>query len=344
MTRNVANTSRQEEPGLAETPSDSRQAGSDMPADAAEEILGRYLKPGRWASKAARSRFLRSGDLQHVLALYEDAMATDGREPSYPWNLAAALDRLGLHDLALVYVQRAIRVATVIGEEEWADAHAHLAWADIALNAGDNDLALIAIERARSLDPNLATERYVRRARRNAAPAAWSEPLDNRDSARKAMAVEHLVASSCMIASGFELNVSTSLVDDEGVDLVFHRRDSPVTLAVQVKSRSWTSSRMRKSSIFTAQVREATFDSRVDLYILFVAVDSHAGDYGPVWLVPSFELAERTSPDSRGRRRFAASAKTASRDRWSEFRLERSQLPRRILEVLIDLGARRVAG
>ena len=58
------------------------------------------------------------------------------------------------------------------------------------------------------------------------------------DSGKIDAAVEHLVAASCILASGGALNVSTSLVDDEGVDLVFHRRGSPTTLAVQVKSRS----------------------------------------------------------------------------------------------------------
>jgi tetratricopeptide (TPR) repeat protein len=138
--------------------------------NAAEVILGRYLKPGQWATEATASRFLRRRELERVLTLYEDAMATDPREPAYPWNLASGLDRLGLHDLALAYVQRALRVATEAGDEEWADAHAHLAWADIALNAGQRELALIAIERARSLDPDLPVERYIRRARQQAVP------------------------------------------------------------------------------------------------------------------------------------------------------------------------------
>lgn len=310
---------------------------ADESADAAEAILGRYLKPGRWASAATRSRFLRGGELQHVLALYEAAMGEDPGEPAYPWNLASGLDRLGLHDLALVYVQRALRVATEVGDHEWSDAHAHLAWADIALNASEPDVAMLAIERAQSLDPSLSVERYVRRVRRLAAPSGPLEPQDNRDSARKGAAVEHLVASSCMIASGFELNVSTSLVDDEGVDLVFHRRGSTVMLATQVKSRSWNSSQMQRRSRFTAQVRDSTFRSRPDLYLLFVAVDSHAGDYGPVWLVPSSEFANRAEPNPRHMRRFVASASAASHGQWSEFRLERSQLPGRILAVLTDL-------
>jgi hypothetical protein len=334
MRRNAASTSKQEEDDLGES-SDIR---SEDAVDAAEEILGRYLKPGRWVTKPSRARFLGSGELQHVLALYEHAMALDPEEPAYPWNLASALDRLGLHDLALVYVQRALRVATAAGDEEWADGNAHLAWADIALNAGEKDVALVAIERARSLDPSLSVERYIRRARQKRTKTSPPEHLNNRDAARKGKAVEHLVAASSMIASGFELNVSTSLVDDEGVDLVFHRRDSPVTLAVQIKSRSWSSGTMLRSSTFTAQVRDSTFVPRRDLYLLFVAVDSDFGDYGPVWLVPSGAFAERTTTNSRRRRRFVASAKPASRDQWSEFRLERSELPGRILEVLTELG------
>lgn len=49
--------------------------------------------------------------------------------------------------------------------------------------------------------------------------------MEDQDSARKGKAVEHLVAATCILTSGLKLNVSTSLVDDEGVDLVFHRRE-----------------------------------------------------------------------------------------------------------------------
>jgi hypothetical protein len=44
-------------------------------------------------------------------------------------------------------------------------------------------------------------------------------------------------ASACILDSWGELNTATSLVDDEGVDLVFNRRGSPATLAAQVGAR-----------------------------------------------------------------------------------------------------------
>jgi len=59
---------------------------SEDAVDAAEVILGRYLKPGQWPARAARLRFTQSGQLEHVLSLYEEAMATDPREPAYSWN------------------------------------------------------------------------------------------------------------------------------------------------------------------------------------------------------------------------------------------------------------------
>ena len=55
---------------------------------------------------------------------------------------------------------------------------------------------------------------------------------------RTGKALEYLIAASCILMSEGKLNVSTPLVDDEGVDLVFNRFDRPSTLAVQIKGRS----------------------------------------------------------------------------------------------------------
>lgn len=75
--------------------------------------------------------------------------------------------------------------------------------------------------------------------------------IDNRDSARLGKAVEQLVAATCILTSGMELNVSTSFVDDEGVDLVFARTIQPKTLTVQVKSRRRTGTSMSRGTFRT---------------------------------------------------------------------------------------------
>ena len=72
-------------------------------------------------------------------------------------------------------------------------------------------------------------------------------------------AAELLVAATCILQSRARLNVSTSIIDDEGVDLVFHLREHTATLAVQVKARMSDGALVQKKR-FQAQVREASFN------------------------------------------------------------------------------------
>lgn len=63
-----------------------------------------------------------------------------------------------------------------------------------------------------------------------------TEPADaytskSPDAGRLGKAAEYLVAAVCILATRGRLNVSTSIVDDEGIDLVFHLRESTATLA-----------------------------------------------------------------------------------------------------------------
>jgi hypothetical protein len=65
-------------------------------------------------------------------------------------------------------------------------------------------------------------------------------------------------------------------VDDEGVDLVFHRRGGTSTLAVQVKARM-TDSKQLADGTFRANVRTVSLSPRPDLYVLFVRSMSSRG-------------------------------------------------------------------
>ncbi|HET9593628.1 MAG TPA: hypothetical protein VFP17_12005 [Solirubrobacterales bacterium] len=163
--------------------------------------------------------------------------------------------------------------------------------------------------------------------------------MNDQDAARLGKAAEHLVAASCILTSGLKLNVSTSLVDDEGVDLVFHRRGKSMTLAVQVKSRSIATKGLSQQGRFYAQVKAATFRPRRDLYLLFVPVDVDEGTFSFVWLVPSKMFAKRPV-NKRGRRIFSASANDGSKDQWSKYRVERAELAGEILSAIKKLGPR----
>jgi hypothetical protein len=163
-------------------------------------------------------------------------------------------------------------------------------------------------------------------------PLVALEPSKHTGAARKGKAVEHLIAASCILASGGELNASTSLVDDEGVDIVFHRRGRSRTLAVQVKSRfdeEGGSKHLHEKGRFIGDVRAASFQPRDSLFLLFVAVRSQEADFGPIWLVPSHEFAaraQRVGGSSRQVLRMTASAKPATNDQWREFRLDKEEL------------------
>jgi hypothetical protein len=158
------------------------------------------------------------------------------------------------------------------------------------------------------------------------------------DASRKGKAAELLVAASCILASRGELNVSTSLVDDEGVDLVVHRRGRPATLALQVKSR-FTSAATTRAGRFTNEVRGQTFAPREDFYILFLIVDARRAERDLSWLVPSRILAERIRSDSPNRLRFSASMSDGTQDQWRDFRIAWEELPARLLSILSELDA-----
>lgn len=94
-----------------------------------------------------------------------------------------------------------------------------------------------------------------------------------------------------------------------------------------------------KSEGFVAFVRAQTFVPRNNLDMLFVAVDVKRGVVMKAWLVPSLEYAETLDqPNSRGRYKFSASMKDASKDRWRPSRLEAAELPVAILQRLDALA------
>src|SRR3954463_10949847 len=136
-------------------------------------------------------------------------------------------------------------------------------------------------------------------------------PSKHAGAGRKGKAAEHLIAASCILATAGELNASTSLVDDEGVDIVFHKRGSSRTLAVQVKSRFSDedgSVHLRQKGQFITDVRLVTFQPCDALAMLFVAVDAQAVEFGPVGLARSHEFSHHALRTNNGKLRFAASA------------------------------------
>lgn len=157
---------------------------------------------------------------------------------------------------------------------------------------------------------------------------------EHADAGRKGKAVEQLVAASCVLGSKGQLNAWTSLVDDEGVDLVFQRRGSSKTLSVQVKARLTTAKGLAERQKFQSQVRKVTLRPRTDLYMLFVVANPTALELGPIWLIPSRSFAKRAPLSPKGKHKFVASAKTGTKDQWSRYLVERTALPMKLVEIL----------
>lgn len=164
--------------------------------------------------------------------------------------------------------------------------------------------------------------------------AGTDERSIHADASRKGKAVEHLIAALCVLGSDGELNAWTSLVDDEGVDLVLQRRNRPETLSLQVKSRLTTAKGIAERKRFQSQVRGATLRPRDDLYMLFVVANPATLDLGPIWLVPSKEFIKNAPAGSTGKYRFVASAKPGTNDRWADYLVEKVDLPASLLAVL----------
>ncbi|HTR75487.1 MAG TPA: hypothetical protein VMH33_09570 [Solirubrobacterales bacterium] len=119
----------------------------------ADELLAAVLQAGEWPDERTVVEFLGEGTLDRVLALYGQAMRLDPSEPAYPWNLGSVLNRLGINDLALGFMGRAINLAVMKGDEEWSGIDAQLALAEVAIDAGEFDFALTALAHAQAADP-----------------------------------------------------------------------------------------------------------------------------------------------------------------------------------------------
>lgn len=155
------------------------------------------------------------------------------------------------------------------------------------------------------------------------------------DASRMGKAAEYLVAATCILATRGQLNVSTALVDDEGIDLIFHLRGQANTLAVQVKARM-TDGSVANRGRFQAQVRSQTFRARDDLDMLFVLVDEKKGAIDMAWLVPSADFRDGCGTlTTKGSYRFSASIRADSEDKWTPYRLSAGDLPRAVVKRLV---------
>jgi hypothetical protein len=155
----------------------------------------------------------------------------------------------------------------------------------------------------------------------------------------KGRAIEWLLAAQCILASNGRLNVSTAMVDDEGVDLVFNIKGTPKTLAVQVKSRFASAQSIQKRGNYRAEVRRKVFRPRDNLYLLFVLFDDmETLNIEQAWLVPSQDFERLTTGQRQERPRlvFAVNIR-GTQNVWFPYRCTRRDLTDRIVKAIEEL-------
>ncbi|MFG3055515.1 hypothetical protein ACGFZP_31860 [Kitasatospora sp. NPDC048239] len=158
--------------------------------------------------------------------------------------------------------------------------------------------------------------------------------------ARMGKAAGYLVVASAVLASGGVRGVSTSLVDDEGVDQVFHWRAHGATLAVRVKFRMMSGVQAQQGGLM-ALVEAGTFQPQDSFALLFVAVDDERAASHTAWLVPSRDFAARvTTLTANGCSCLSASVRAASMTVGFPCRLTAAQLPQRLPDCLAGLNGR----
>jgi tetratricopeptide (TPR) repeat protein len=162
----VASTTRRKarnQERAAEPSARDRRGAAEL-VDEADRLVGEVLAAGRWQQAKTVERFLAEGRLERLLSLYGRAIALDPTEPAYPWNLSAVLRRLGQLELAQAFLARAIHAGEELDEPDYCGADAYLALAEVAMDAGDSDQALVAIARARESErARPDTEAYAKR-------------------------------------------------------------------------------------------------------------------------------------------------------------------------------------
>ncbi len=131
--------------------------------DQAERIIADHLDSAEWPTPEIVERFMSDGHLARTIGLYLRAVHLDPLEPAYPWNLASTLSRLGLNAFALGLIGRAIQIGTVTRQNEWTGAAEHLALAEAALDAGLEDMAMVALAYATEIDPGEGVRAQARR-------------------------------------------------------------------------------------------------------------------------------------------------------------------------------------
>ena len=128
---------------------------------------------------------------------------------------------------------------------------------------------------------------------------------------------ESTVAIQLILESGGRLSPFHPLADDDGIDLLIYDKQTGSSAPLQVKTRNGTVK--RDPNIVHFQVRRATFDPRVDGFVLGVLLNSRGTDVDRAWLIPMRDISGLAGSNERSLN-IRPSKKLDSQDKFMAYR------------------------
>ena len=124
--------------------------------------------------------------------------------------------------------------------------------------------------------------------------------------------------------------------DDDGIDAIVNLKGSFTPIFLQVKSRY-----NLNNGQFLQDIGTNTFRVDKRFYIVFFYYNIQKYEIENIWLIPSKDFKEKSveinPKDYKQKLRFTASPKEGSNDKWSEYKVKKSELAKRIESLIKDL-------
>jgi hypothetical protein len=153
-------------------------------------------------------------------------------------------------------------------------------------------------------------------------------------SKQKGNITENRIVELVTLGSMGQLTCYLPNSDDDGIDLIVNMKGNFNTLYLQVKSRY----KLSKQGKFIQNVGVSTFKANERFYIVFVYFNESNLEIENIWLIPSIDFQKIAFLKQAGdtyKSFFRITANpNQSNDRWDTYKIDKTRLGTRLLEVL----------
>ena len=152
-------------------------------------------------------------------------------------------------------------------------------------------------------------------------------------SKQKGNILEHRFIELISLGSDGNLTCFAPDSDDDGIDIIINRKMDFKPIFVQIKSRF-----NLNNGSFSQGVGTNTFKADEKFWICFIYYNPENFDIENIWFVPSIDFDKKINPKNYKRKlRFAASVKENTKDMWSEYRVSKIDLSKKVDRIINSL-------